>query len=314
MRIQNRRYSLLFSSLLIAILGAWHFEEAIAAAPIFPVNVTCLPATPLTGKGSSPSFTLTRGTSPHFTCSIKNQSATEDFSGFLLGKATSGKNAPAASSNTVTLKKNTTTEATLEFPAVLQSGTYQYVFTLFDTTTKKPLAAESSLSGVLAGESQANIATITLDRDHYDWSAPLTLSVSVTLPQGTNFKDSPLALTVGLQDQQEKPCATLAENLFLSQSDAVLKLTLPAQGKCTNTLVVSLKTKIGTLVDKKVVALPLPEQQATPSQSVQTAPPVSSSSFVAAIPQGLLAAVIITTMLMLALAGYFFIKKKRSPL
>lgn len=311
MHTQKQLSALLFGSLLVTIFSLGYHEKVTAAEPTAPVSFACLPKTPPIKKGEATSFSLVRNIPPVFTCTIKNNSSDQEFSGFLLGKSSADQGTPVATSATVAIKKNATTETTLEFPAVLHSGTYRYVFTLFDTTNKKPLASEYSVIGILEGDQQAKITAVTLDADHYEWSSPLTLTVSIALPEDTALANFPLALTVGLQNQQGELCATLTENQFPSQTKTTLKLKFPEQGNCTNALVVLLKNKNGAPIDQKVVAVPLPKKQTiTPTHQTSTSLLPVSSDLTADIPRGILIFLTITAVLLSALVGYFFLRRK----
>lgn len=255
-------------------------------------------------------FILTSGQKPTFLCSVVNADKTKTFSGMIVGKETNGETTLAVASTSVVLPASGSAEATLQFPAVFQNGTYRYAFTLFDAETKQSLAKEVTLIGVIKGTKRPQILSVVPDKTNYAWGAPLTLTVALDLPKGDTLVSDTLLFDVAMQDRSGKGCAVLAENQTVTQVTETLLLRFPQEGNCVNAITLVLKSQDGNVIDQKVIAVGLPEMKA-PAVAAPVIDTDSRAFF--QMPRTLVVGVILTTMLFCALGGYFLVLKKRHP-
>lgn len=288
------------------LLGAGLLFFGQAAQVQAAAALSCLPETPVTLVDGVGTFTLVSGDAVMFTCEAKGVSG--EVAALVLGKLTDVKGVASASSSDVLLVGDTPTSTTLSFPAVFQSGDYRYTFTLFDKATSQPLTEEAVLLGVIKGTKQASIATVTFDREQYEWQDPFALTVGLDIPEGQDLNADKLMLHVTLADASGNDCVTLGDNVPVTSAQETLRLSFPPAGSCSNLVLLSLRANDGAILDQEFLAVGLPEATAPAAQVV---PAEGSEGVLASIPSLLLVFLGITGALLLVLVGYFFLRRRR---
>lgn len=287
------------------LLGAGLLFFGQAAQVQAAAALSCLPETPVTLVDGVGTFTLVSGDAVVFTCEAKGVSG--EVAALVLGKLTDVKGVASASSSDVLLVGDALMSTTLSFPAVFQSGDYRYTFTLFDKATSQPLTEEAVLLGVIKGAKRASIATVTFDREQYEWQDPFALAVGLDIPEGQDLNADKLMLHVTLADASGNDCVTLGDNVPVTSAQETLRLKFPVTGSCSNLVLLSLRASDGAILDQEFLAVGLSEATA----AAQAAPAEESESVLASIPSLLLVFLGITGALLLVLVGYFFLRKSR---
>jgi hypothetical protein len=275
------------------------FAEDMIAQPIL---FACLPDAPVQITKNN-NFALAFGSDTVFGCALKNTKNDAAYEAVLIGKQMDESGVVAISSNMVTLPADGTTQIALQFPAVFRPGMYQYTFSLTEKTTAEPLAREAILTGVLTGSAQASIVSATVNQTEYHWAGPFALTVKVAHPPEQSLDQVPLFLTLSMQNKQGHECALLEKDIPVQQIEDTYQLHFPQGADCTNAVVVSLRTKDGSVKDQTILAVPLPEGGATLLQR--------GLADVIRVPKILMAAVFLTIVGCFVLASYFVVRKWR---
>jgi hypothetical protein len=268
-----------------------------------PVAVSCGSTETTLGEN----FGITPDQPIALVCSLKNSSA-QSVSVMLLGKLLSpGQSQPSGSSTDVVLDGNATVQAKLSFAPVFRNGTYVFTFVAFDAMTGKPIGAESTLTGTLGStnDKQIRIASASLEKGEYRWGDTFDLDLFLDVPEGRSLSD--ITTTVVMQDKDGQTCSTLAERRLLTKAADKLALTFPKEaGECINALNVTLQSKDGKVVDKKILAVGLvySETVMTPNAGQETATPQSGMSPLA------IGILVFVAVFLVVLVGYTLMKRK----
>ena len=260
------------------------------------------------GKAEKEALPVVSGEATTFECDVTSSDKARNISLLLVGKQIDVRGGTDAVAASVEFGVDTFKKTALTFPAVHLPGEYQYVFALFDTQTKLPVGKELVLDGAMEGnlQSQIMIDRVSLEREHYDWADPFTLTVAVNIPEGVDVKTTQPRVHVTMNNMNGEECAVLTEDQDVTQAENVYQLRFPKEGKCVNAVRVSLSDKEGSVLDQKVVAVGLPEVKiATPSGMT------NGAGFFSATSRILLVALGLTGILCLALVGYFVIRKRK---
>lgn len=279
------------------------------AAEDMMVSLSCVPkdaADQKTEKSNAP--TLVSGQPTVFSCTAKNVNMDKSVTLLVLGKETKDKMMPVTSSADLSLPVGASGEVTMQFPAIFQPGSYEYVFSVYDTETKALVSKEVVLSGVLKGAEQPAILSVIPDKDRYEWGAPFLFSLSLAMPKGEEFVPETLSVTATLQDMHGQSCLTLIDHQTLVKAEDLYQTIFPETAPCTNVLEVTLTDKDGTLLDKKLLAIGLPEAKMAKNKTSATFAP---STLVSLFPRSLMIGLSVTGVLVLALIGYFLVKKNQ---
>lgn len=281
------------------------FSSTTRAAETSPVILTCTPNLP-SNNIEGGQFTFAAGKTLTIDCTAQS-AASSDLSAMLLGKQTDAQKKSDASSTDMTLTPDTPAKATLQFPAVFQNGNYNYSFTLLDIKTHQPIAKEVLLTGVIAGDEQARITAVALNQEEYEWQAPATLDLSVTLPENKTLETSPLSLEISMSDTNGKICHTLVKNTAIKQPVASYTFKFPESGTCANTLKIVLKNQDDTVVDERMLAVGLPES------TVQTASSAEQIVAAAASPMSrpVIIGLVLVVVALLTIGAISFARKQR---
>lgn len=298
-------YRLFFGGLFCVLSGA--IGSLAYGAEQLPATLTCTPDLP-SDTLRAEQFTFAAGRTLAINCTARSTAA-GDVSALLLGKQTDTQNKLSASGADMILTSDTPAQATLSFPAAFQRGNYRYSITLLDTKTHQPIAEEVTLVGVIEGDEQARILSLALEKEQYEWQAPATLSLSVTLPENKSLETSPLSLGISMNDALGATCQTLVADTPVKQVTDAYAFQFPGPGVCANTLQIVLKNQAGTVIDERVLAVGLPDVAVpTPSsnQSESTQPSMSS-----ALSRPLIIGLVLTGIVFLAIGALALARKRK---
>lgn len=289
--------------LTLLFSGSFFAAQGVLAAPPYQLSLSCLPDS--TGQDVLEQTMM-------FRCAIKEKSASTKtrVSAILSGKRESDHQESVVSTAEVLLNGASLTEVTLRFPMVLQSGTYQYSFVLSDLETKEPIAGAVSYTRKFSTD-RAWIDVVSVDQKQYHWGAPVTLGLSLHIPDEQSLESQALTVDVTMRDSAEKTCATLAERLPVRQAADTYPLRFPEKGSCTNTLVIVLRGKDGTVIDQKTIAVNLAMNETALGKRPVTA--LSEVGLFGEVSKVLMGGLVLTILVLTILAGYFlfFHRKKR---
>lgn len=256
----------------------------------------------------SGSFIQTPGTVVAIVCEMTDSLKDRTVSAFLLGKQTFEGASISTLGNDVVLAGNVNTGVTLPFPAVFQSGEYQYVFSLIDKETQKVLAQESYLIGTIKGDTpRVKIASVTVGEGRHEWQGSFDLSVNFDIPEDYNFQTNPISLHMGMQDIQGNECAVLLQKQFIRTKEQKFGLLFPEEGDCINSVTVSLHDKNNAVVDKKILAVGLPDKLPVKEELS----PTTEAGPLKNVPLAIQVGLVITVILILILGGYFFLRQPK---
>ena len=291
-----------FLMLGLTILGS----EAQAAENEYTVSLFCAPQE--NTVDSSGRFTQVSGTIVTIVCEITDSMKDRAVSAILLGKQTYEGASLSTLGNDVVLTGNMNAETTLPFPAVFQSGEYQYTFSLIDKETQKVITQEAYLVGTIKGDTpRVKIASAIVSEGQHQWQGPFDLTTTFDIPEGYDFQANPLSLHVGMQDTNGDECAVLLQKHFIRTDSQKLGLVFPEEGNCVNGMIVSLHDKTSAVVDQKILAVGLPNTQPATDESS----PTQEMEILKGIPLAIQVGLAITVILIVTLIGYFLLRRQK---
>lgn len=274
-------------------------EESMPAVSLF-----CVPMAVIEKGALADTFPLTQGQETVFSCTVSALEKEKTMSVLLMGKQAYEKELPAATGTEVVLSGEPVV-TTISFPVVYRFGTYQYTFSVIDLATKQEVGGPNQFVGVLKGEGRASIKDMSVDKEQYQWQDPVSLHLSLMIPEGVKIENEKLSLHVAVQNQQGGECVVLEDNRAVTEAEADYALSLPREeSACTNALSVILKQD-ETVVDQRTLAVRL--KDATQSNGAEQ----SGENIFSKIPKSLLIGIGLTVLFCLALAGYFLMRKER---
>lgn len=256
-------------------------------------------------------FDLTPDQPISLVCSLTNTSA-ESVSVMLLGKMfVPGQSLPNGTSADATLEGNETAQVQLSFGPVFRNGDYIFTFVPLDTATGQPIGSEVKVIGTLgsADGKQVRIMAATLDKGVYQWGEAFILALALDVPEGKSAAD--VTATVVMQDKDGKSCSTLLEKRVLTKTEEDLSLVFPKEaGQCVNALGLTLQSKDGKIVDKKILAVGLTYGEAAPTSDME--PGVVTEESGSGLSVLMIGALVFVVVFLLVLVGYAMTHRKRS--
>lgn len=272
------------------------------------ITLTCNPGLFKTTEGSKPlQFEIIPGTPIALNCFVQN-STEQEFTTLLLVKQT-GPGGVSASSSDMKITEKSSSQATLTFNPVFQTGSYLFSFSLIDTATKQPIGTDFIMVGTIEGGEQPHILRVFTDKTSYNWADPIKLSLFMSYPEYVD--NIPLRTEVIMLDESNNLCVNLTpEDILLKNQRTIdIDLVLPNKdAECANTLTLTNKLIDGTIIEKKSVAINLPDRNPVQNELHTTSIlPFSSLE----LPRFLTVGLVLTGIVILVLIIYFLFKKKK---
>ena len=269
---------------------------------------SCVPQTGVPRQSQGGMLELARNKPTSFDCEITNRGAERPYSVLLTGKQINTHDETTASVVQLDVLPGSSVQTVMTFPGVFQADAYQYRFSLTDTESKRTVDDKNFFVGQLVGESTARIASVETDKDSYQWSDPLTLTVTLDVPKGTDLSRETLSLRVSMRDRAGKECAVLVDGKTLTTGKEVYRLQFPKSSRCTNALTLRL-TDGDDIVDERTVAVNLP-QDTTPTTDAEGVSAIQR--LFDGVTTTALVASISGVLFVLLLVGFVLIRRKRN--
>lgn len=275
-------------------------QEAVSST-VPKVDLSCVSKN--TAVDENRVFPIVRGQGVELGCTLVNATQ-EKLSGMLLGKQYAN-GAIAASSMAVNLDEGARQEVTLPFPPIFVSGTYRYSAMLIGSDNQ-PLSADVVLTGMLDGEQSLMIESAILDKKVYAWgdTAKLSLALSAGGEEDSLLKIKAPMLKVSLLDVEQKDCAVLLNEQVVTGAVAEYSFELSPKVNCINTIQVTLLGKEGGVMDQKIVAFPLAEQETAAQNALKQSSSGSGKKMMTALLVGIAGIIL--------LVGAYFVWRRKS--